>query len=63
MLTRAGLHCAPLVHQQFGTAPPGGNGAVRLSFGPFLTETDVDHAVMALDEICRAATPAETPRR
>lgn len=63
VLTRAGLHCAPLVHQGLGTAPPGGNGAVRLSFGPFLTETDVDHAVMALGEICREAAPAEASGR
>ena len=48
ILCRAGLHCAPLVHQMLGTAPPTGEGAVRLSIGPFLTEADVRAAVGAI---------------
>lgn len=63
ILTRAGLHCAPLAHQTFGTSPPGGGGAVRLSFGPFLTERDVEHAVQSLGVICRAHRPATNASR
>jgi cysteine desulfurase family protein len=55
ILTRAGLHCAPLVHEMLGTSPvnSAGSGAVRLSFGPFLTVQDVDYACAALATICR----------
>jgi cysteine desulfurase family protein len=49
ILTRAGLHCAPLAHQALGTAQHG--GTVRLSFGPFLTRQDVKYATDALAEI------------
>jgi cysteine desulfurase / selenocysteine lyase len=59
ILSRAGLHCAPLAHQTFSTAPPHGQGAVRLSFGPFTTEEDVDAAIIALQEICRDAPREE----
>mgnify|MGYP001233460510 CR=1 FL=1 len=62
MLTRAGLHCAPLAHQTFGSAPPNGRGAIRLSLGPFLTRDDVNYAIDALGSICREhrQTPALT---
>ncbi len=55
ILTRAGLHCAPLVHEMMGTSPVNGtgSGAVRLSFGPFLTAQDVDYACAAIATICR----------
>ena len=36
---RAGLQCAPLVHRTIGTFP---TGTVRLGFGAFNTEKDVD---------------------
>lgn len=36
---RAGLHCAPLAHKKMGTLQ---TGAVRVSFGMFSTEADVD---------------------
>jgi selenocysteine lyase/cysteine desulfurase len=36
---RAGLHCAPLVHERLGTAV---DGLVRVSVGPFNTSTEVD---------------------
>lgn len=57
VLTRAGLHCAPLAHELLGTTSPvdrvtGGQGGVRLSFGPFLSESDVEHACGALQSIC-----------
>jgi cysteine desulfurase family protein len=55
LLTRAGLHCAPLAHRTFGTAPPDGDGAVRFSLGPFLSEDDVCDAINAVQQICEAA--------
>ena len=67
ILTRPGLHCAPLVHRAFGRNPErvgeDHSGATRFSLGPFLTESDVDEATGALAEICRtvaAHTPAPT---
>lgn len=55
ILSRAGLHCAPLVHQMLGTAPPDGEGAVRLSIGPFLELADIEAAVRGVRAICGSA--------
>jgi len=49
LLTRPGLHCAPLAHNALGTTQYG--GTTRLSFGPFLTKQDVKFATDALAEI------------
>ncbi len=49
ILTRSGIHCAPLIHQAIGTAASG--GTTRLSFGPFLTGQDVNFAADALADI------------
>jgi selenocysteine lyase/cysteine desulfurase len=46
--TRAGAHCAPLMHETLGTAK---QGTVRFSFSWFNTEQEVDAAVTALREI------------
>jgi selenocysteine lyase/cysteine desulfurase len=46
--TRAGLHCAPLVHQDLGTSPSGG---VRFSLGFFNTLEHIDHVVEAMTSI------------
>lgn len=46
--TRAGSHCAPLLHKRFGTA---GTGIVRFSFSCFNTAEEIDMAVAALNEI------------
>ncbi|HEX4125883.1 MAG TPA: aminotransferase class V-fold PLP-dependent enzyme [Tepidisphaeraceae bacterium] len=46
VLTRPGLHCAPLAHRAIGTADTG--GTTRLSFGPFLSPQDVQYAADAL---------------
>ncbi len=65
ILTRAGLHCAPLAHRTIGTigangpvtaapAPAGGVGTTRFSFGPFLTCMDVQYACDALASIAIA---------
>lgn len=46
--TRAGLHCAPLMHRALGTLE---TGSVRFSFGQFTTVDEIDAALMALAEI------------
>ncbi len=48
--TRAGLHCAPLVHQDLGTSPQGG---VRFSIGPFNTAEEIDKVLDAMAAISR----------
>ncbi|HZN64780.1 MAG TPA: aminotransferase class V-fold PLP-dependent enzyme [Tepidisphaeraceae bacterium] len=53
ILTRSGIHCAPLAHQALGTAECG--GATRFSFGPFLSKQDVKFATDALAEVAAAA--------
>ncbi len=47
--TRAGLHCAPLVHEQLETNKIG--GSVRMGIGPFTTEAHIQRAIQAVDEI------------
>jgi cysteine desulfurase family protein len=48
ILTRTGLHCAPLIHEHHGTTP---RGTVRFSMGPFNTEDHVEAAIAAVSEI------------
>ena len=43
---RAGLHCAPGVHRAAGTFESG--GTLRLSIGPFTTDTEIDAACEAI---------------
>ncbi|MCX5659842.1 MAG: aminotransferase class V-fold PLP-dependent enzyme [Planctomycetota bacterium] len=50
LLTRSGLHCAPLAHRTFGTQELGGMS--RLSVGPFLSHQDVLYACDAISQIC-----------
>lgn len=49
ILTRSGIHCAPLIHHALGTLETG--GTTRLSFGPFLTVQDVKFATDCLAEV------------
>ena len=46
--TRPGAHCAPLMHETFGTET---QGAVRFSFSYFNSEAEVDEAIRALRKI------------
>lgn len=46
--TRAGAHCAPLMHKALGTE---GQGAVRFSFSAFTTQEEIDKAAAALHVI------------
>jgi cysteine desulfurase / selenocysteine lyase len=50
---RAGLHCAPLMHEALGTAQCG--GTVRFSIGPFNTEEDIDRALAAIAKIATSS--------
>ncbi len=46
--TRAGAHCAPLMHEALGTSE---QGAVRFSFSYLTQDSDIDVALAALREI------------
>lgn len=50
---RTGLHCAPLVHKQLGTAEM--HGSVRFSIGPFNTDEHISTAIEAVEEIAAGA--------
>jgi len=50
--SRTGLHCAPLVHEQIGTADI--HGAVRFGIGPFNTEEHINTAIQAVKEIAES---------
>ena len=56
LLTRSGLHCAPLAHRTVGTAQLG--GTTRLSFGPFLQVADIERALQGLAAVARAQAVA-----
>ncbi|MEU2251479.1 aminotransferase class V-fold PLP-dependent enzyme [Streptomyces sp. NPDC019224] len=55
IMSRAGLHCAPLTHRALGT---GERGTVRLSLGSTTTPEDIDTAVHAVAELAAAARRA-----
>ena len=46
--TRTGLQCAPLVHEQMGTAP---RGTVRFSVGPLNESDHIDAAIHGITEL------------
>ena len=54
VLTRSGLHCAPLAHKTIGTYDLG--GTTRLSVGPFTTPDDARTACDALADLARQHT-------
>lgn len=56
---RAGLHCAPLVHQAMGTFPA---GTIRFSFSVLTSIQQVEYAVHALDDLT-ARRVARAPMR
>ena len=49
--TRAGAHCAPLMHEALGTDR---QGVVRFSFSHFNTEEEIDAGVSAIREIAES---------
>ncbi len=50
IMTRCGLHCAPLAHKTLGTYP---KGTVRFAFGYKNTEEEVEYTLRALKEILK----------
>lgn len=48
IMTRPGLHCAPLAHKTMGTFP---EGVLRISMGHFTTQEEIDYCLTALREI------------
>jgi len=52
IMTRCGLHCAPLAHKTLNTYP---NGTVRFSFGHFNTMDEVEYIAQSIKEILRKA--------
>ncbi len=50
IMTRVGLHCAPIAHKTMGTSP---DGTVRLSMGYFNTAEEVDYVCKALSTLTK----------
>ncbi|KNZ43354.1 aminotransferase class V-fold PLP-dependent enzyme [Acetobacterium bakii] len=50
IMTRVGLHCAPLAHKTLGTYP---KGTIRLSLGHFNTPEEVEYCLHALKSILK----------
>ena len=48
IMTRIGLHCAPLAHRTLGTFP---NGTIRFAVSPFTTEEEIDTCIRACREM------------
>ena len=48
ILTRTGLHCAPLAHKSMGTFP---DGCVRISPGYFNSSTEIQYTINAIKSI------------
>ncbi len=56
---RAGLHCAPLMHEHLGTAAHG--GSLRLSLGSCSTEEHLDQALEAIAQFAHAMFASSGP--
>lgn len=50
IITRTGLHCAPLAHKTIGTYP---NGTLRFSFGYFNDDKDISYILSSLNSIIK----------
>jgi selenocysteine lyase/cysteine desulfurase len=50
--TRTGLQCAPLIHEQMGTAP---RGTVRMSVGPLNVDEHINAAIEAVRDVAAQA--------
>jgi len=53
VITRTGLHCAPLVHERID----GGKGCIRASFSYFTTGDQIETAAAAIREVAESADP------
>jgi cysteine desulfurase family protein len=52
IMTRTGLHCAPLAHKTMETFP---TGTLRFSFGPFNELNDINYAINSLYNILKGS--------
>jgi len=52
IMTRCGLHCAPLAHKTLRTYP---HGTVRFSFGHFNTPDEIDYIADSIEEILKGS--------
>lgn len=50
IMTRTGLHCAPLAHKSIGTFP---NGTIRFSIGPFNDIKDINYTLNSINSIIK----------
>lgn len=50
IITRGGLHCAPLIHQRLGTI---NQGAVRVSLSAFTSQSDIQAVLDAIERIAK----------
>jgi cysteine desulfurase family protein len=57
VITRTGLHCAPLVHERID----GGKGCVRASFSYFTTREEIETAAAAIREVAENADSEVRP--
>lgn len=48
IMTRIGLHCAPLAHRTLATYP---DGTIRLSVSPFTKDSDIEAVIQAVTEL------------
>lgn len=48
IMTRVGLHCAPMAHRALGTYP---RGTVRFAFSAFNTKEEIDECIRAFKEL------------
>ncbi|MGM0471260.1 MAG: aminotransferase class V-fold PLP-dependent enzyme [Bacillota bacterium] len=48
IMTRSGLHCAPLTHKSIGTFP---EGTLRFSIGYFNTAEEIDYTLNSLEDL------------
>lgn len=51
IMTRPGLHCAPIAHRTMGTFP---EGVLRISIGHFTTEEEIDYLLGSLEQVVAA---------
>lgn len=51
IVTRTGIHCAPLAHRSIGTFA---SGTVRLSLSPYHEEADLEYLLNALSHVLRS---------
>ncbi|SHK57235.1 cysteine desulfurase family protein [Clostridium cavendishii DSM 21758] len=55
IVTRTGLHCAPLAHKTIGTFP---NGTVRISLGYFNTVSEIKYFKECINKIIKLKNPS-----